>query len=77
PFVCRTCTRGFLDRAAFEQHQMLHSSNRAFKCPVCQRGFARKADCLRHLRSAHVDPRPFRCSACPKAYSRKDALRKH
>lgn len=47
-----------------------------FKCPTCEKPFARKDHLNRHI-LIHSGARPYECDICSKAFSRKDNKYKH
>ncbi|KNE72861.1 hypothetical protein AMAG_20589 [Allomyces macrogynus ATCC 38327] len=51
-------------------------TTRIWKCELCNKGFRRKADQIRHTR-IHTGDKPYSCSVCGEAFARQDALRRH
>ncbi|KNE62367.1 hypothetical protein, variant [Allomyces macrogynus ATCC 38327] len=51
-------------------------TTRIWKCELCDKGFRRKADQIRHTR-IHTGDKPYSCSVCGEAFARQDALRRH
>lgn len=50
--------------------------DKKFACGICQRKFARKADCKAHQR-VHSDARPYACPHCDKTFTRMGNLNVH
>ncbi|KAJ2476603.1 hypothetical protein IWW56_004820 [Coemansia sp. RSA 2131] len=53
PHNCRHCRRTFTRKHDLERHQVLHDDADAFKCAVCDRGFARLDVLQRHTNAVH------------------------
>ncbi|CCF58578.1 hypothetical protein KAFR_0E04270 [Kazachstania africana CBS 2517] len=54
PFLCPTCTRGFVRQEHLKRHQRSHTRERPFLCVLCGRCFARKDLVLRHQQKLHA-----------------------
>ncbi|KAI9137046.1 hypothetical protein BKA69DRAFT_1016896, partial [Paraphysoderma sedebokerense] len=52
-FVCEVCDKVFHKRYNLTSHMVSHSNLRPFKCVPCGRLFARKHDCVRHVKTVH------------------------
>ncbi|CCD24638.1 Tda9p NDAI_0D03240 [Naumovozyma dairenensis CBS 421] len=54
PFVCSTCTRGFVRQEHLKRHQRSHTNEKPFLCVFCGRCFARRDLVLRHQHKLHA-----------------------
>ncbi|SCU97551.1 LAME_0F20054g1_1 [Lachancea meyersii CBS 8951] len=71
------CNKAFSRPSQLTQHQeTVHRGIKAFKCPQCDRSFARKSHLERHLVS-HSEEKPFSCSVCNKGFTTRQQLRRH
>ncbi|CCH59442.1 hypothetical protein TBLA_0B06160 [Henningerozyma blattae CBS 6284] len=53
PYICQTCTRGFVRQEHLKRHQRSHTNEKPFLCVFCGRCFARRDLILRHQRRLH------------------------
>jgi hypothetical protein len=58
------------------QHMLVHSDVRPFKCSVCDRGFRRRDTLDTHLRT-HTGERPYSCNICGRSFKQKGDCNKH
>lgn len=70
------CTYSTPKMNYFTNHKRIHSGEKMFKCPVCQKGFVEKSQMTRH-KLTHSDEMPFACSKCDFKTKRKDKLKSH
>ena len=77
-FACSTCDKVFLTASELKNHELYHSSHRAFSCQFCSMSFVEKAHLDRHSRRIHQGLRRFPCSlGCGKAFYEKYELNYH
>ncbi|KAG0668648.1 hypothetical protein C6P45_004547 [Maudiozyma exigua] len=53
PFLCPTCTRGFVRQEHLKRHERSHTNEKPFLCIFCGRCFARRDLVLRHQHKLH------------------------
>ncbi|XP_030848695.1 zinc finger protein 696 isoform X2 [Strongylocentrotus purpuratus] len=70
---CKICLKSFMH---LKSHMKVHTSERPFKCSVCDKGFIERRHLENHMRS-HTGEKPFECSVCQKAFSRATHLTYH
>ncbi|XP_047543034.1 zinc finger protein 726-like [Vanessa atalanta] len=51
--VCQQCGKGFTDRKALTQHEVIHSGDRPLSCDICQQTFKQKASLYTHRKRVH------------------------
>lgn len=52
-YQCPICSKEFFRTANLRLHRLIHSSDKPYKCPECDKGFIHKVDFWRHLRNVH------------------------
>ena len=61
-------------------HDIIPTSNKPFKCKICDKTFVRKSDLTKHERklldhkNINTSKRPFSCTRCDKTFGRKEHL---
>lgn len=51
--VCQACGKGFTDKKALNQHEVIHSGERPLACDICQQTFKQKASLYTHKKRVH------------------------
>uniref|UniRef100_A0A182UD27 C2H2-type domain-containing protein n=1 Tax=Anopheles melas TaxID=34690 RepID=A0A182UD27_9DIPT len=59
-----------------KQHMLVHTGEKRYVCPVCQRAFAQKGNLTYHL-NQHTGHCPYRCDQCDKSFKDPQSLRSH
>ncbi|XP_066481968.1 zinc finger protein 214-like [Tiliqua scincoides] len=52
-YQCPICSKEFFRTANLRLHRLIHSSDKPYKCPECDKGFIHKVDFWRHLQNVH------------------------
>jgi len=55
PFVCKVCTKGFINKQVFGEHMNIHTGERPFKCDFCTKTFTNSGNKRKHIRESHRD----------------------
>ena len=80
-WICQTCSARFKSSAALSRHKKQHTAEPKFKCGVCQTGFNRKDNFLRHEeachRKANKPPPVFSCQKCGRVFKTKQNMERH
>ncbi|KAM6915893.1 uncharacterized protein FYW49_008995 [Xenentodon cancila] len=75
--ACRFCGCSFnRDCDLFRHMDEFHMGEKAFKCPECEKEFARRDSLALHLR-IHTGEKPHRCPFCGKFFTQNSNLRVH
>ncbi|XP_068627267.1 zinc finger protein 58-like [Battus philenor] len=51
--VCQQCGKGFTDKKALNQHEVIHSGERPLSCDICHQTFKQKASLYTHKKRVH------------------------
>jgi uncharacterized Zn-finger protein len=74
---CAACGQDFPDRLALAKHQTeVHSTERVFQCPQCEKGFKELRTLRLHLK-IHNAEYPEQCNVCQKVFRTKWQLKQH
>ncbi|CAL1537900.1 unnamed protein product, partial [Lymnaea stagnalis] len=57
-------------------HQLVHASEKPFKCDLCSKVFKQRQNVILHLR-VHTGEKPFKCDLCSAGFSQKSHLGIH
>ncbi|XP_055549093.1 zinc finger protein 431-like [Wyeomyia smithii] len=73
PTECKICGK----RVTYmRDHMRLHSDQKKFKCPHCDRSFTQSNNLIYHVRK-HTGEKPFPCDKCEKSFICKSHLLSH
>ncbi|XP_058453073.1 zinc finger protein ZFP2-like [Malaya genurostris] len=73
PTKCEICGKVV---TYMKDHMRLHSGNKKFKCPYCDRSFLQSNNLVYHVRK-HTGEKPFPCDKCDKSFICKSHLLSH
>lgn len=73
--LCPFCGESF-PQASLIIHIRRHTSEKPYKCDICDKGYPRSQDLMIHKRS-HTGEKPHLCKTCGKAFSRPNKLARH
>ncbi|KAK0065914.1 zinc finger protein 729 [Biomphalaria pfeifferi] len=62
--------------SALKTHQVVHTKEKRFKCPTCEKSFTQLSTLKTHMQ-IHTGERPFRCPTCQTGCASSSALRYH
>ena len=51
PFQCKICSKGFVSKQSYTEHQNIHTGEKPFKCKFCEAKFASAGTKAGHERS--------------------------
>ena len=69
---CQICGK-FVTRLS--SHMKIHSSEKAFRCELCGKGFKQSSDLTSHIRT-HTGSKPYKCDFCQKTFGHSDSHNK-
>ncbi|XP_073449081.1 zinc finger and BTB domain-containing protein 41 [Aquarana catesbeiana] len=72
---CDICNKSFTRRPHLEEHMILHSQDKPFKCTYCDEHFKSRFKRLRHQEKYHLGP--FPCDICGRQFNDSGNLRRH
>lgn len=73
---CNRCMYTAPDIYRIKRHQVTHTGERRYYCPICQARFTAKQSVKIHMRR-HTGERPYACTMCPARFTRQQRLARH
>ncbi|XP_070396323.1 zinc finger and BTB domain-containing protein 7C-like isoform X1 [Dermacentor albipictus] len=73
---CNRCLYTAPDIYRIKRHQVTHTGERRYYCPICQARFTAKQSVKIHMRR-HTGERPYACNLCPARFTRQQRLARH
>ncbi|XP_062848894.1 zinc finger and BTB domain-containing protein 41 [Trichomycterus rosablanca] len=72
---CDICHKSFTRRPHLEEHKILHSQDRPFKCAYCEESFKSRFTRLKHQEKFHLGP--FPCDICGRQFNDTGNRKRH
>lgn len=77
-YQCASCLKKFLGSNDLRKHLRIHTDERPFVCPECNRAFRQAGSLKNHIASQHMPgPEVYECDYCHKIFPIKERLRLH
>ncbi|RMB99202.1 hypothetical protein DUI87_24394 [Hirundo rustica rustica] len=74
--LCQEGGQSFSQSNTTVQHHIIHTGDKPYECPKCQKRFQTSSNLLKHQR-IHREERPFRCPDCRKGFKQNSTLITH
>ncbi|KAM4642734.1 zinc finger and BTB domain-containing protein 41 [Discoglossus pictus] len=72
---CDICNKSFTRRPHLQEHMILHSQDKPFKCTYCEEHFKSRFPRLKHQEKYHLGP--FPCDICGRQFNDTGNLKRH
>ncbi|XP_067893805.1 zinc finger and BTB domain-containing protein 41 isoform X2 [Heterodontus francisci] len=72
---CDVCNKTFTRRPHLEEHMILHTQDKPFKCSYCEEHFKSRFARLKHQEKFHLGP--FPCDICGRQFNDTGNLKRH
>ncbi|XP_030063673.1 zinc finger and BTB domain-containing protein 41 [Microcaecilia unicolor] len=72
---CDICSKSFTRRPHLQEHMILHSQDKPFKCTYCEEHFKSRFARLKHQEKFHLGP--FPCDICGRQFNDTGNLKRH
>lgn len=72
---CDICNKSFTRRPHLEEHRILHTQDKPFKCTYCEEHFKSRFARLKHQEKFHLGP--FPCNICGRQFNDTGNLKRH
>mgnify|MGYP003112516765 CR=1 FL=1 len=76
-YPCQECGVGFAKREDLVRHSMIHTGEKPYQCPICNKRFRQRGHMRSHHERTHGLIPKFQCSFCNASYKTLTALSKH
>ncbi len=75
-YICKICNFKTCYRSHFVIHMRIHTGEKPYRCPHCEKAFNQSGQLTTHIRT-HTGDRPFPCTVCGRAFIDSSSLNKH
>jgi len=75
--ICEHCGLKCPTNNALKSHKVVHTREKPYTCPKCDKKFAYAMSVKIHDRLIHKKERPFTCTECDRHFSTKSNLKAH
>ncbi|XP_043936189.1 zinc finger and BTB domain-containing protein 41 [Protopterus annectens] len=72
---CEVCNKSFTRKPHLEEHMILHTQHKPFKCTYCEEHFKSRFARLKHQEKFHLGP--FPCDVCGRQFNDTGNLKRH
>ncbi|XP_064635573.1 uncharacterized protein LOC135492836 isoform X2 [Lineus longissimus] len=77
PLMCKVCHRVFKFKCQLVDHEVIHFSDRPFKCTFCEKTFKVERARISHEHICHPTENPWKCKQCGETFLQRFDFRMH